>query len=208
MRIDAIAKRGGQPVQYELTFSDGSALRLYPQTLADFGLYVGMELEQEELERLRQAAGKASAKMRAVRIVAASAVSSRDLQQRLRRKGEQAPDAQAAVQWMEELGLVNDRETARQIVRRGVARGYGEHRLRQMLYEKQIPRSLWEEALSDLPEPDAAISRFLEEKLPPDADQRQTKRVLDALLRRGFAWQDIRRCLGERGRSIADAQEE
>lgn len=208
MRIDSIAKRGGQPVQYELTFSDGSTLRLYPQTLADFGLYVGMELEQEELERLRQAAGKASAKMRAVRIVAASAVSSRDLQQRLRRKGEQAPDAQAAVQWMVELGLVNDRETAKQIVRRGVARGYGEHRLRQMLYEKQIPRSLWEEALSDLPEPDAAISRFLEEKLPPDADQRQTKRVLDALLRRGFAWQDIRRCLGERGRSIADAQEE
>lgn len=207
MRIDAIVKRGGQPAQYELTLSDGSALRLYPQTLADFGLYVGMELEQEELERLRQAAGKTSAKMRAVRIVAASAVSSRDLKQRLCRKGEQAADVQEAVQWMEELGLVNDQETAKQIVRRGIARGYGEHRLRQMLYEKQIPRSLWEEALADLPEPDAAISRFLDEKLPPDADQRQTKRVLDALLRRGFAWRDIRRCLEERGRSIEDAQE-
>ena len=73
--------------QYYLKLSDGCVLRLYPQTVAEFHLYAGRELEAEELEALRQAAGAVSAKMRAVRIVSASAVSARDLERRLQAQG-------------------------------------------------------------------------------------------------------------------------
>ena len=61
------------------------------------GLYTGKELSEAEMERLREAAGQMSAKMRAVRIVSASSVSRRDLEERLVRKGEDPAQAKEAV---------------------------------------------------------------------------------------------------------------
>ena len=195
MKIESVSQKADRAGQYYLKLSDGCVLRLYPQTVAEFHLYAGRELEAEELEALRQAAGAVSAKMRAVRIVSASAVSARDLERRLRRKGETEADAQAAVAWMEELQLVDDLDTARQLVRRGLARGYGPGRLRQMLYEKQIPKTLWDQVLED-------------RRLSPEPDRKELQKTIDALLRRGFAWQDIRRCLAQRGESVDGEPEE
>ncbi len=208
MKIESVSQKADRAGQYYLKLSDGSTLRLYPQTVAEFHLYAGRELEEEELETLRQAAGAVSAKMRAVRIVSASAVSARDLERRLRRKGETEEDAQAAVAWMQDLQLVDDLDTARQLVRRGLARGYGPGRLRQMLYEKQIPKALWDQVLEDLPEPDEAITAFLDRRLGPEPDRKELQKTIDALLRRGFAWQDIRRCLNRRGESMDGEPEE
>lgn len=208
MKIESVSEKADRAGQYYLKLSGGGTLRLYPQTVAEFNLYPGRELTEEELTELRKAAGAASAKMRAVRIVSASAVSTRDLERRLQRKGEAPEDAQAAVAWMRELRLVDDLDTARQLVRRGLARGYGSNRLRQMLYEKQIPKELWDEVLADLPEPDEEINRFLNGRLGPEPDRKELKRTIDALLRRGFAWQDIRRCLARRGESMDGEPEE
>ena len=82
-------------------------MKLYRQTIEDFQMYPGMELEN--LDALRESAGSYSAKMRAVRIVSASAVSKRDLENRLVRKGEAPEQAKEAVEWMAELNLVDDR---------------------------------------------------------------------------------------------------
>lgn len=179
------------------TLSDGTTLRLYPQVIADLGLYAGFELDEEAYQKLLEAAGNTSAKMRAVRIVSASAVSSRDLEQRLVRKGEDPAHAHAAVEWMSELNLVDDGETARQIVRKGIAKGYGKARVKQMLYEKQIPKELWAEALADFPEQSEAIMAFLRNRLGEAPDEKTKKRAIDALLRRGHRWEEIRRCLSE-----------
>ena len=101
MRIDYLAASPDRAGRYTLRFDDGSSMRLYRQTVEDFGLYAGLELSEEALSELRRAAGKMSAKMRAVRIVSASSVSKRDLEQRLVHKGEDALDAKQAVEWME-----------------------------------------------------------------------------------------------------------
>ena len=98
MRIESVSEKADRAGQYYVKLSDGRTLRLYPQTLGEFNLYQGRELEEEELTRLRQSAGAVSAKMRAVRIVSASAVSARDLESRLRHKGENPEDAREAAQ--------------------------------------------------------------------------------------------------------------
>lgn len=208
MRIESVSEKADRAGQYYVKLSDGRTLRLYPQTLGEFNLYQGRELEEEELTLLRQSAGAVSAKMRAVRIVSASAVSARDLESRLRHKGENPEDAREAVAWMQELQLVDDLDTAKQLVRRGLSRGYGKNRLRQMLYEKQIPKELWEEALAQVPEPDEAITRFLDQRLGPEPDRKEMKKTIDALLRRGYAWQDIRRVLSRRGEDVDGEPEE
>ncbi len=208
MRIESIAQKPDRAGRYRVELSDGKCFRLYPQTLADHGLCAGRELSDQELEALRQDAGAVSAKMRAVRIVAATAVSAGDLEDRLRRKGEDPEDAKAAVAWMRELDFVDDLSTAKQLVRRGLAKGYGINRLRQTLYEKKIPKSLWDEALADLPEPDEEIDRFLDQRLSRGADSKELKRAIDALLRRGHLWADIRRCLNRRGQEMEHEPEE
>ena len=175
-----------------MTFSDGSKLALYRQTVEDFALYTGMELTAEDYERLLTAAGQMSAKMRAVRIVSASSVSKRDLQDRLVRKGEDPTQAKEAVAWMEELHLLDDRNTAEQVVHSCISKGYGLQRAKQALYEKRIPKEYWEEALADYPDQLEKIVSFLRSRLDADSDEKQVKKAIDALLRRGHNYSKIR----------------
>ena len=194
-RIDALKNAPDRAGRYWVTFSDGTRLGLYRQTVEDFGLYPGKELEESELERLRQEAGKMSAKMRAVRIVSATSVSRRDLEQRLVRKGEDPEQAKAAVQWMEDLHLVDDRVTAEQVVRSCISKGYGFARAKQALYEKRIPKEYWDAALEDYPDQLEKIEAFLCSRLDADSDEKQVKRTIDALIRRGHSYGRIKQAL-------------
>lgn len=195
MRIEFLASKPDRAGCYTLRFEDGSTLRLYRQTVEDFRLFVGLELSDEEMDALRTAAGQMSAKMRAVRIVTASAVSKKDLQQRLIRKGEDPTQAAEAVQWMADLDLVDDAKTARQIVNRCVSKGYGLERAKQALYEKRIPKEFWEEALEDFPDQTEHIIKFLQSRLGSSWEDRDLKRAVDALMRRGHSYSDIQRAL-------------
>ena len=175
-----------------MEFEDGSVMRLYRQTLEDHCLYAGQELTEQEMDILRSDAGRTSAKMRAVRILTASDVSRDDLRQRLVQKGESKEDAANAVAWMEELQLVDDRRTAAIIVSRCAGKGYGLARAKQALYEKRIPKQYWDEALMDYPDQTGSIVAYLRSHIKENADEREKKRAVDALLRRGHSYAQIR----------------
>ena len=197
MRIDSLKLSPDRAGRYWVTFSDGSRLGLYRQTVEDFGLYTGQELSDEQLTSLRTAAGEWSAKMRAVRIVSASNVSRKDLQERLIRKGEDPDHAEEAVSWMEELHLLDDRKTAEAVVHSCISKGYGLQRAKQALYEKRIPKRYWEEALADYPDQWEAIESFLCSRLDETSDEKQKKKAIDALIRRGHSYGTIRQVLSD-----------
>ena len=193
--------------RYTVKFEDGTSMRLYRQTVEDFCLYAGKEMEADELSKLREAAGQMSAKMRAVRIVSASSVSKADLERRLVEKGERKRDAQQAVAWMSDLNLLDDRKTAEQVVSRCISKGYGLARAKQALYEKQIPKDYWDEALADYPDQTEKILEFLQVKLGNSWEPQDLRRATDALLRRGHSYQEIRRALQVFAESV-DLQED
>ena len=195
MRIESLKTSPDRAGRYWVTFDDGTKLGLYRQTVEDFGLYIGKELTEEEKAQLLTAAGKMSAKMRAVRIVSAASVSKRDLEERLVRKGEDPEQAREAVQWMEDLHLVDDRNTAEAVVHSCISKGYGLQRAKQALYEKRIPKQYWEEVLEDYPDQNERIEKFLLSRLDGDSDQKQIKKAVDALIRRGHSYGTIRRVL-------------
>ena len=197
MRIDSLKTTPDRAGRYWVAFDDGSKLGLYRQTVEDFGLYTGMELSDSEFEKLKSAAGQMSAKMRAVRIVSASSVSKRDLEERLVRKGEDPGQAKEAVRWMEDLHLVNDKNTAEQVVHSCISKGYGLQRAKQALYEKRIPKEYWEQALADYPDQSEKIESFLRSRLDADSDDKDIKKAIDALLRRGHSYGTIRRVLND-----------
>ena len=199
MRIDSVSTRPDRAGKYRVHFSDGSSMGLYRQTIEDHGLYTGKELTEEEMAALRIAAGKMSAKMRAVRIVAASSVSVADLEHRLISKGEKPADAKQAVEWMQGMDVLDDRKTAEQIVQRAISKGYGLTRAKQALYEKRIPKDLWQEVLEDYPDQTDAILDFLRSRLDEDYDQKALRKVTDALIRKGHSYSQIRKALSMLG---------
>ncbi len=207
MRIDSVAAQPDRAGRYTVKFSDGAVMRLYRQTVEDFGLYSGKELEDNELAHLRTAAGQMSAKMRAVRIVSASSVSKADLERRLVQKGENKKDAQMAVSWMSDLDLLDDRKTAQQVVQRCISKGYGLQRAKQALYEKRIPKAYWDDALADYPDQSEKILQFLQSRLSDNPDERDLRRVTEALLRRGHSYREIRKALSAYSK-VADFQED
>ena len=197
LRIESVAAKPDRAGRYLIRFENETTMRLYRQTVEDFGLYAGLELTDRQLDALRSAAGQMSAKMRAVRIVSASSVSKRDLEDRLVKKGEDPDQAKEAVRWMEDLHLVNDRNTAEQVVHSCISKGYGLQRAKQALYEKRIPKEYWAEALADYPDQSDKIESFLRSRLDADSDDKEVKKAVDALLRRGHSYGTIRRVLND-----------
>ena len=208
MKVESLKTAPDRAGRYWVTFDDGSKMGLYRQTVEDFALYSGKELDEQEAEALRTAAGQMSAKMRAVRIVSASSVSRRDLEARLVRKGEDPQQAKEAVAWMEDLHLVDDRATAEQVVSSCISKGYGLMRAKQALYEKRIPKEYWDEALADYPDQTEKITAFLKSRLDTNSDEKQVRRAVDALIRRGHSYGTIRRALDALSFDTEDFQEE
>jgi len=208
MKVESLKTAPDRAGRYWVTFDDGSKMGLYRQTVEDFALYSGKELDEQEAEALRTAAGQMSAKMRAVRIVSAASVSRRDLEARLVRKGEDPQQAKEAVAWMEDLHLVDDRATAEQVVSSCISKGYGLARAKQALYEKRIPKEYWDEALADYPDQTEKITAFLKSRLDADSDEKQVRRAVDALIRRGHSYGTIRRALDALSFDTEDFQEE
>ena len=197
MRIEKVAARPDRAGRYTVKLEDGSTLRLYRQTVEDFGIYTGKELTDAEFSKLRTAAEEMSAKMRAVRIISASGVSKGDLERRLIQKGESKENAKQAVDWLSERNLLDDRATAQQIVQSCIVKGYGPARAKQALYEKRIPKEYWEVVLADYPDQTDEILQFLQMKLGSHWEQKDLKRTVDALLRRGHSYGDIRKALNK-----------
>lgn len=207
MRIESVAAQPDRAGRHTVKFDDGTVLRLYRQTVEDFALYTGKEMDEAALSQLREAAGRMSAKMRAVRIVSASNVSKADLERRLVQKGESKENAKQAVEWMTDLDLLDDEKTAQQVIQRCIAKGYGISRAKQALYEKRIPKEYWEAVLADYPDQSEKILAFLHSRLRGAWDEKELRRVTDSLLRRGHSYQQIRRALQEFSRD-ADFQED
>ncbi len=197
MKIEAIEPTRSPHGRLRLRFDDGSTMMVLPAVIAELGLYEGLEIPEGAMQSVLETAQQASAKERAVRIISASNVTKRELYHRLVQKGETEEHAEEAIAWLDELHLLNDRAVAENIVRSGLAKGYGESRIRQMLYEKRVPKAIWDEVLADLPEQDGAIDEFLQRRFRGKTpDRADCKRAADALMRRGHSWSDIKKALG------------
>jgi len=127
-----------------------------------------------------------------------------EMARKLREKGESEADSAAAADYLVELGLIDDKRYAAQVVRHYAAKGCGAGRIKGELARRSLPRELWDEALEELPASDETIDRLLRARLRGDFDQKAVKRASDALLRRGFSWEEIRAALARAKAEIED----
>ena len=197
MRIDRIEPSRHKKGRILVFLEDGACLKITEQELLDFGLHQDDDLEEEALTKLKDAAGVSNTRAAAADLINKRPMSRRDLERKLQEKGASPAEARYASEWLEAIGALNDAEYAAALARHYSAKGYGPARIKEKLYEKGIPKDLWEDALTDLPENasqiDAYISKKLRGTLP---DEKEKRRISNALLRRGYGWGDIKKAWG------------
>ena len=178
--------------RFSVDFDSGENLTVTVAQVADFGLCPGRVFEEAEFGLLTDSASLTAAKGKALEALARRPMSRREVTDRLDRNGVREDIAEEAADWLERLGYVDDGEYAGQIARHYAAKGYGAGRVREELARRGVPREYWEEALEQMPDTGEAVDRFLRSKLRGEPDRKEKKRVADALLRRGFSWEEIR----------------
>lgn len=194
------------PELFIITFDDGSKLKSTLSVVADYSLYPGRELTEEEYAAVTAASGIGRAKDRALRMIGARPLSSRELYDKLLEKGEAEETAAEVTAWLVDMRLVNDADYAAMLVRHYAAKGYGPRRVRDELYRHKVPRELWDEALEQMPESDDTLDRLLRSRMRGvDIDDRAAvKKATDALLRRGYGWEEVRSALYRYNSSITE----
>jgi regulatory protein len=201
MLITKILKSRRERNKYEVFIDDKPRLRVSESTLAKSGLYTGKDLDEQAIGRIVEADSRERAHQVAVNFISYRPRSSKEIIDKLTRKGFTRDLALEVVDQLKEINLLNDLQFARMFVRdKLLGKPMGRAMLRRKLLEKGIAFQMSERALNEYVteenEQEAAktlavrkmrISRSRFSALDPLARQ---KRLIGYLLSRGFS-QDI-----------------
>lgn len=208
MRIEEVKKSERKRGIFLVKLEDGDILRVTEEELLRFQLRAGMELDGETVEAVKASMRASSARAAAANMIGSRALSKRELTRRLVKKGNDEADAQAAADWLEDIGAVDDAGYAAALARHYGGKGYGPARIREELRRRGVDREKWDEALEELPEAAEILDELIRKKCRGDlSDPKEKKRVSDALMRRGFAWSDIKAAMGRYAEMTEDGEE-
>lgn len=175
------------------------------------GLRSGDDIDGEELDAFKAAAGSRAAFNKALFLLDYRDYSTRELRDKLRLKGVEPEHIDGALNRVSELGLVNDEKYARAMaVRLFERKGMSPSGIYRELVARGIPRDIARETVEEEEifldfEPKARIIELLEARYRGwDADERRTKRAFDALVRLGYGYADIRAAMREAGEELPD----
>ena len=218
MKIEKLEPSQHKQGRWLVWLDDASIVRVGEGDVVSLGLYAGKELTAAEGEAL-DAAGERSKLMEwAVGLLAQRPMSRKEVLDKLsappRQKREKYPydklddgpdpellearrealreRAGAVADRLTELGLLNDGEYARAVVRHYAAKGYGPRKIRDELYRRGVPRELWEEALEERePDRDQVLELARHKLRGAEPTRENLKKVSDYLARRGYGWEEI-----------------
>ena len=205
MKISKLEPSKRKKGRFLIHLESGDILRVGENEMADFALYTGLELSEAQLAALRAASRERALREKALNALTDRPMSRKELTDRLKSWEAGQEEAEGVADWLEGLGLLNDEENAKSLVRHYAAKGYGPYKLRDELYRRGIPKPYWEDALQEAEDPAEIIDALLRRRLGGGAaDQKALKRASDALARRGYSWGDIHAGLRRYGAEIEE----
>ena len=130
------------------------------------------------------------------------------IEKKLQEKGATEAEARYAGEWLEAIGAIDDAAYAAMLVRHYSAQGCGPARIRDELYRRGVPRELWDEALETAPDAQETLACVIASKTRgKPLNEKDYKRLSDALLRRGFSWGEVKTALRAAGAALTDADD-
>ncbi|MBR1483003.1 MAG: regulatory protein RecX [Ruminococcus sp.] len=194
MKITAIKPRRKA---LSAVYIDGEfAVNLDTQALLENRVNVGMELNDEELHELIVRSNDRRAKEKALWLISYRNHSKKELRDKIRRTCD-ADAAEHAVERMEELGLVNDRDFAESYARKLLYTKRMSKRAAAIeLRRKGIDREIIDEVLDSMEiDEQEQIRQVIARKYPNVSDEKIRRRAVAALQRLGYGWEDIKAAL-------------
>lgn len=183
-----------------LIYIDGEyAMKLDSVVLAENGIRVGCEVDEELLEELREKSDYKRAKEKALYLLTGKDYTKKQLMDKIKKDSSEEA-AEEVCERMEELGLVNDESYARRLahdliyIKRLSVMG-----AKYKMMEKGIDRELCEEILEEFDvDPVEQITEIIERKYADKLDdEKGRRRAVSALQRMGYGWSDIKSALAE-----------
>ena len=175
-------------------YIDGDyALSLDTQTLLEHRIDIGREFDDEELHDLIESSNERRAKEKALWLISYRSHSKKELRDKISRTCDRQ-SAEKAVERMEELGLVNDRDYAERCAQTLIFTKHMSKRGAAMeLRRKGIESEIINEVLDDIEiDEREQIQAVIERKYPKIDDEKIRRRAVAALQRLGYGWEDIK----------------
>lgn len=181
---------------FSLLFADGTKLRCGVKELSDLSLRPGTDYDEAALETIREACAYYAVRQKAAQLISRQAMSAGEVRKKLMEKGAGPEHAEAAANWLLDIGAIDEESYAAMVVRHYGGKGYGRRRVENELYRHLVPREYWESALESLPETDETLDKLIRSKLRGGSlDETQLRKLRDSLLRRGYSWEAVRAAL-------------
>ena len=201
MRVERIERSKHKQERVLVYLEGGNLLRITESELLRFGLYVGLDISPETVVQLQKSGARSETRVRAANMISARPLSKRELTRRLVQKGAEAD-------YLENIGALDDAAYAAMLVRHYSAQGYGSARLRDELYRRGVPRELWGAALETAPDAQETLACVIASKTRgKPLNEKDYKRLSDALLRRGFSRGEVKTALRAAGAALTDADD-
>lgn len=176
--------------EYRLTVDEMYFASLY--------LKDGQEITDEEYLELESTVNIRRAYNCAVSLLSRRDHSEKELLRKLKEKGFQQ-GAESAIERLKKSGYIDDERFCRMYVnelRR--LKGYGKRRIEQELYLKGISRDIIGEALEEISFDKSILSDIIRRKyLSKMTDEKSKKRAVNALMRLGYSYSEIRDAINE-----------
>ena len=155
-------------------------------------------ISDEDLKEMIELSNERRAKEKALWLISYRSHSKKELKDKIRRTCDDT-SAEKAVERMEELGLVNDEEYARQFARKLLLQKKMARRAAMLeMSRKGIDKETAEAALDEVDVDYRENIRYIIEKKYRDiGDEKIKRRAVAALQRLGYGWDDIRAVLNE-----------
>lgn len=168
------------------------------QIVAEFRLEKGQEITREGLAKIRSADILRKAKNRALYLLGERDMCLAELTRKLT-KTYGAEVAEDAAEYVQSLGYIDDEKYAGKLAEYLIKRKkFGKRRARQEMLHKGLERELVDQALEAIPNEDIGeeLAEIIERKyLNKLGDYKERQKVIAALARRGFGFDEIKRAI-------------
>lgn len=158
----------------------------------------GDDIDNEQLELFKEQAAYRRAYNRALDLISRREHSKRELITKLTQRCCDKQTALSISERLEEIGLIDDRRYAQALLREyGEYKKMGETRIKQEMLKRGVPSDIISDALEEFEDdPQKKIKELIESKyINSLADEKGKNRAINALLRRGFSFYDIKQVL-------------
>jgi len=199
-RITDLKPQSRRTDRYNLYLDGSYKFPVSANTVLAAGLHVGLEISQEELLRVQEAAEVGNAHDKALSFLDLRRRSTKEIRDYLRRKEFDSQVIQAVIDRLTRAGLLNDEEFARAWVRdRFLLKPKSKRALSAELFAKGIPRDVADRVLAELDGEDelSALKDSIARKLRQTryATRENDDKLIAALAREGHKYSDIKSCL-------------